>query len=57
MRLLSVFGTNIFSAFYQMFNGEMTIDMDKEDVVELLTTTDDQYSILFQNSKIICKRI
>ncbi len=42
---LSVFGTNMFSAAYQIFNGGITIDMDKEDEVEIPTTADDPYGM------------
>lgn len=42
---LSVFGTNMFSVAYQIFNGGITIDMDKEDAVEIPTTDDDPYGM------------
>ena len=42
---LSVFGTNMFSAAYRIVKGGMTINMDKEDSVELPTTDDDPYGM------------
>lgn len=42
---LSVFGTNLFSAAYKIFNGGITIDMDKKDAVEIPTTNDDPYGM------------
>lgn len=41
----SVFGTNMFSAIYQITQGGITIDMNKEKVIELPTTTDDPYGM------------
>ncbi len=42
---LSVFGTNMFSVAYQMVKGGITIDMNKENVIELPTTDDDPYGM------------
>ena len=42
---ISAFGTNMFTAAYQIVKGGMTINMDKEDSVELPTTDDDPYGM------------
>lgn len=42
---ISAFGTNMFTAAYQIVKGGMTINMDKENVIELPTTDDDPYGM------------
>lgn len=42
---LSVLGTNMFSAIYQISKGTITIDMNKKDVIELPTESDDPYGM------------
>ena len=42
---ISAFGKNMFSAAYHMVKGGITIDMIKEDVIELPTTADDPYGM------------
>lgn len=42
---ISAFGKNMFSAAYQMVKGGITIDMNKEEVIELPITADDPYGM------------
>lgn len=42
---LSAFGTNMFSAAYQISQGSVSIDMGKTDIMELSQTSDDPYGM------------
>lgn len=42
---ISAFGKNMFSAAYHMVKGGITIDMNKEEVIELPTAADDPYGM------------